>query len=169
MTGRSVWAFTPAFRQLWDAAEKSRPAAVDLLTDNPLTPEKKLLQFRQLRKGRVTAVTLFDVGRLPDGDDWRYTQDVVSKSGANPLRGLGSLLKEPFVDVSRLYHCPAGHTGITVTALGRRYAGNPNISPACGELHHLAILAHAAGLNVTAVIVAAKAVPALQPEDFLAG
>lgn len=167
MADRPVWAFTPAFRQLWDSAEKDRPAAVSLLPDENLTPDKKLLQFRDLQKGGTTAVTLFDVGRLPEGDQWRYVADVVSKSGVNPLRGLGALLREPFVDVSWLYRCPAGHAGITITALGERYAGSPHISPACGELHHLAILAHAEGLSVTAVIMLAETVPAIKVEEFL--
>ena len=163
-----LWAFTPAFDQWWVEAGHVLPDGVDLLPGARMLPDEKLRQLRQVRGDSREAIRLFDIGRLPDGRPWHYVADVVSKSGVNPLRGMGRLLKEPFVDVSRLYHLPAGASGLTITALGDRFDASSGVTPACGELHHLAILAHAESLKVTAVIVAGGRLSTLDPEEFLA-
>jgi len=169
VAARPLWAFTPAFRRLWQAGQQVLPDGVKLVPEFQPGSEQILLQLRRLEQAGATVLTLFDVGRLNAGQTWRYVDDVISKSGVNPLRGLGSLLRLPFIDISRLYHCPAGQKGVTAIALGSRYAASGNTAPACGELHHLAILAHAEELSVTAIIVTARAVTTLPPEEFLGG
>ena len=144
------------------------PDQVELAPEFHPDPEQNLLQLRRLVQAGATALTLFDVGRLDVGEEWRYVDDVISKSGSNPLRGLGSLLRQPFIDVTRLYHYPAGQAGVTAIALGSRYEASSEMAPACGELHNLAILAHAEELKVTAIIVTAEAAGTLSPEKFLA-
>ncbi|MFB0516573.1 MAG: hypothetical protein ACETWG_08210 [Candidatus Neomarinimicrobiota bacterium] len=121
-----------------------------------------LLAFRQLRAERgLVPVTVFDVARFPDDRPWAYVADGLNKSGVNPLRGLGALLREPFVDLSRLYLVPQGQSGVEAVALGARYPGTDLDSPAhsrrlpvCSYLHDAAILAHVEGLLVTGVLVA---------------
>lgn len=165
---RPLWAFTPAFRLLWQAGGQAVPGQVKRAPEFQPDAEQNLMQLRKLKQAGTTALTLFDVGRLDKGESWRYVDDVISKSGVNPLRGLGPLLRQPFVDITRLYHCPTGQKGVSATALGSRYEADSS-APACGELHHLAILAHAEELRVTAIIVTAEAIGTLPPGEFLTG
>ncbi|UCD37379.1 MAG: hypothetical protein JSW54_11180 [Fidelibacterota bacterium] len=131
-----------------------------------------LLTFRSLydEQGSLTVI-VFDVARFPDDTKWAYVADAVGRSGANPLRGLGRLLRSPFIDVSRLYHLPADETGVVATSLGARYSElAPDAAllhsgrPLCGELHSAAVIAHAERLQVTGVLVAE---PYLHEFDFL--
>lgn len=134
---------------------------------DPADPEKLLLSFRRIREDEGNRpVTVFDIARFPDDKAWAYVADAVNRSGANPLRGLGAVLREPFLDVSRLYSVPAGETGLVAVSLGARYDAakdDPVMRstgrPVCSYLHDAAILAHAEGLAVTGIVVAESHVP----------
>ena len=162
-SGPFWWAFTPAFEAAWGRSQLKLPEGVVLADVKSGSAQDQLIQFRRLMQGGAAAVTLFDRGRLQPSVAWCYVADVISKSGENPLRGLGGLMTEPFVDVSHLYQLPAGATGQTVTALGSRLEQAADIVPACGDLHHLAILAHAEGLRVTGVVVASGDLAGFDP------
>jgi len=126
-----------------------------------------LSTFRRIREAEGDQpVIIFDIARFSDETKWSYVADGVNRSGANPLRGLGAVMREPFIDVSRLYSVPAGETGLEVVSLGARYDAaedNPLADstgrPVCSYLHSAAILAHAEGLAVTGVLVAEAYVP----------
>lgn len=120
-----------------------------------------LLTFRRLKAERADQpVVIFDIARFPNGASWAYVADGVNRSGTNPLRGLGTLMRQPFVDVSRLYHLPEGCEGVELVALGSRYPGGEALLAGLrpgralgGYLHAAAILAHTEGLRVTGVLV----------------
>ena len=162
MAREALWIFTPEFAELWASAGHALPTGVSLLVD-PGQPNRQLALFRRLRGAGAQALTVLDQGRIPAGRQWAYVADVVNRSGSNPLRGLGPQLREPFVDITALYHRPAGSPGLEVTALGRRYGDYQTVRPACGDLHHLAVVAHTEGLQVTGILVAEKSLTSLDP------
>lgn len=157
-----VWVWTPLFSRRVAAAGLEPAPDIRIIRFDPADPGKMLFTFRQLREAEGDRpVIIFDVARFPDETEWAYVADVVNRSGTNPLRGLGAVTREPFVDVSRLYRVPAGKTGLEVVSLGARYPGGDSVlseifpdRPVCGYLHDAAILAHAEGLAVTGVLVA---------------
>lgn len=161
MTVAPVWVFTPHFSRSVAAGLKPDPD-IRIIRFDPADPGGMLTTFRQIRENEGDRpVLIFDTARFPDKTEWAYAADGVNRSGANPLWGLGALMREPFIDVSRLYSVPAGKTGLEVVSLGARYnaaednplADSPG-RPVCGYLQDAAILAHAEGLAVTGVLVA---------------
>jgi hypothetical protein len=134
---------------------------------DPSKPEEMLLAFRLLSDtGKKPSVCILDIGCFRDETQWAFVSDAVGHSGKNPLRGLGRIMKEPFVDVSRVYHVPRGAASVEAIALGDRFqkhlaqcqsAVHPR--PVCSHLHGAAILAHTEGLRVTAVLVSEAAIP----------
>ncbi len=157
-----VWVWTPHFSRGVAAAGIKPDPDARIIRFDPANPGGMLSTFRQLREAEGTRpVLVFDVARFRDKTEWAYVADGVNRSGANPLRGLGAVTREPFIDVSRLYNVPVGETGLEVVSLGARYdaaednplADSPG-RPVCGYLQSAAILAHAEGLAVTGVVVA---------------
>ena len=142
---------------------------------DPARPREMLLEFRRLAEEDTPPhVYVLDVGRFSDETQWAFVSDAVGRSGANPLRGLGPIMKEPFVDVTRLYHVPEDSTGVEVVALGNRFRADPGLiadvaraRPICSHLHAAAILAHAEGLRVTGVLVAEPAIPEFEIDRSL--
>ena len=136
-----------------------------------------LLTFRRIRKQEGAApVIVLDVALFPDDTAWAYVADSVNRSGSNPLVGLGPLLTVPFPDLSRLYHVPAGHEGVTAVSLGTGFPPDPALPPGvtvgrilCGYLQHAAILAHVEGLPVTGVLVAEDQVPGFDLPELQPG
>ncbi len=155
MTGPSpLWVWTPTFARA-GATQQAGPAERDrLMHYDPEHPREALLAFRDMgRTSGVTAVIIFDLARFPDETAWAYVRDGINRSGSHPLRGLAPLMREPFVDLTQLYHVPAGETGVVADCLGARYPGGPSERAVCGHLHDAAILAHSEGLRVTGVLV----------------
>ncbi|MBA7708984.1 hypothetical protein ES703_117891 [subsurface metagenome] len=157
-----VWVWTPHFARAMAAAGLKPDPDIRIIRFDPANPGGMLSTFRQLREAEgARPVIIFDTARFPDITEWAYAADGVNRSGANPLRGLGTVMRQPFIDVSRLYSVPAGETGREVVCLGARYdaaednplADSPG-RPVCGYLQEAAILAHAEGLAVTGVLVA---------------
>ena len=134
---------------------------------DPYQPEEMLRAFRRLAEaGKQPSVCVLDIGCFGDETQWAFVSDAVGRSGKNPLRGLGRIMKEPFVDVSRLYHIPGGMAGVEVIALGDRYQEHldqcqhaAHARPFCSHLHGAAVLAHTEGLRVTGVLVSESAIP----------
>jgi hypothetical protein len=134
---------------------------------DPSKPEEMLLAFRLLSDNeKQPSVRVLDIGYFGDETQWAFVSDAVGHSGKNPLRGLGRIMKEPFVDVSRLYRVPRDSASVEVIALGDRYReyinhyqGAAHPRPACSHLHGAAILAHTEGLRVTGVLVSEAAIP----------
>ncbi len=162
-----VWVWTPHFSRGVAAAGLNPDPDARIIRFDPADPGQLLFAFRRIREAEgARPVLVFDVARFPDKTEWTYVADGVSRSGANPLRGLGAVTREPFIDVSRLYSIPVGETGLEVVSLGARYnaaednpLADPLGRPVCGYLHDAAILAHAEGLAVTGVLVAEQHVP----------
>ncbi len=157
-----VWVWTPLFSRRIATAGLEPAPDIRIIRFDPAGPEKLLLSFRRIREDEGDRpVIIFDIARLPDDKAWAYVADAVNRSGANPLRGLGAVLREPFIDVSRLYSVPAGQTGLEVVSLGARFSSIDSMPseispgrPLCSYLHDAAILAHAEGLAVTGIVVA---------------
>ncbi len=166
-TASPVWVWTPLFSHAVGDLEPQKVPDTHIIRFDPADPGKMLLSFRRIREDEGDRpVTVFDVARFPDDKAWAYVADGVNRSGANPLRGLGAVLREPFIDVSRLYSVPAGENGLEVVSLGARYPAiesglfeSSRGRPICSCLHEAAILAHAEGLAVTGVLVAEAHVP----------
>ncbi len=162
-----VWVWTPNFSRSVSPEGLDPDPNIRIILYDPADPEKLLLSFRRIREAEGgRPVLIFDTARFPDKTELAYAADCVNRSGANPLRGLGAVMREPFVDVSRLYSVPAGKTGLEVVSLGTRYDAaedNPLAHslgrPVCGYLHDAAILAHAEGFTVTGVVVAEQHIP----------
>ena len=134
-----------------DAVPEGGPRRLDY---DPSDPGGALMSLRRLREeGFPGGVTIFDLARFPADRTWAYVADGINRSGGNPLRGLGSIMEEPFVDLSGLYTLPDGAAGVVAVALGERYPGELSDRPVCSHLHDAAILAHTAGLPVTGVLV----------------
>lgn len=157
-----VWVWTPNFSRALAIAGLKPDPDIRIILYDPADPEKLLLSFRRIREDEGDRpVIVFDTARFPDKTEWAYVAEGVNRSGANPLRGLGAVMREPFIDLSQLYSVPASETGLEVVSLGARYdtaEDNPLAHsmgrPVCGYLHDAAILAHAEGLTVTGVLVA---------------
>ena len=163
----TLWVWTPLFSRSVSPEGLDPDPNIRIIRFDPADPEKLLLSFRQIREAEGDRpVTVFDIARFPDETEWAYVADAVNRSGINPLRGLGAVMREPFIDVSRLYSVPAGENGLEVVSLGTRYDAaedNPFADslgrPVCGCLHDAAILAHAEGLAVTGILVAESHAP----------
>ncbi len=162
-----VWVWTPHFARSVVAAGLKPDPDIRIIRFDPANPGGMLSTFRQLREAEgARPVLIFDTARFSDKTEWAYAADGVNRSGANSLRGLGAVMREPFIDVSRLYSVPAGKTGLEVVCLGARYDAaeyNPLADsvdrPICGYLQSAAILAHAEGFTVTGIVVAESYVP----------
>lgn len=158
---------TPLFRHALAKAPDDFDFGADSILYDPSKPEEMLLDFRRLVGARsLPPVYVLDIGHFWDNSEWAFVSDAVGRSGTNPLRGLGRIMKEPFIDISRLYHVPLGAAGVEVIALGDRYKEYldqcpraAHIYPACSHLHGAAILAHTEGLRVTGVLVSEAALP----------
>jgi hypothetical protein len=158
---------TPLFLQALENAGMTFDFDATSIFLDPSKPEEMLLAFRLLSDtGNKPQVCVLDIGCFRDETQWAFVSDAVGHSGKNPLRGLGRIMKEPFVDVSRLYHVPPGAVGVEVTALGDRYREHSgqylraaNTRPTCSHLHSAAILVHTEGLQVTGVLVSEAAIP----------
>jgi hypothetical protein len=171
ITESRILVVTPLFRQVRDDIGPG----VNILHFDPARPREMLLEFRRLAEGHPPpSAYVLDVGRFSDETEWAFVSDAVGRAGASPLRGLGPIMKEPFVDVTRLYHVPEGNTGVEVVALGDRYLDDPAL-PAdvargrtvCSHLHAAAILAHTEELRVTGILVSAAALPAFDIDRAL--
>ncbi len=162
-----AWVWTPNFSRSVSPEGLDPDPNIHIILYDPADPEKLLLSFRRIREDEGDhPVSVFDIARFPDERGWSYVADAVNRSGINPLRGLGAVMREPFIDVSHLYSVPVGETGLEVVSLGARYdaaEGNPLAHslgrPVCGYLHDAAILAHAEGLIVTGFVVAEQHIP----------
>lgn len=150
-----LWVWTPAFAQSREVAGRAPGEVAHTIGYDPGKPAAALQNFRRLgEEGIHEPVIVVDVARFPDDSDWAYVADGINRSGVNPLRGLGALLREPFVDLTRLFHVPAGSKGVVAVFLGARYPGEPADQPVCSYLQEAAILAHTADLPVLGVLVA---------------
>lgn len=173
----TIWVWTPDFSTAAEAMDVRPPEAVQFVQFKPDQSEKMLVSFRQLKETLPEAhVVVFDVARFPDGRKWAFVSDGIGRSGANPLRGLGPLLREPFIDVSHLYHVPDGCSGIIAVSLGSRFhsqeydpAAMRSDHPVCGHLQNAAILAHSEGFQVTGILVAESHIRDLDLTEFLFG
>jgi hypothetical protein len=158
---------TPLFLQALENAGAAFDFGTSSIFFDPSKPEEMLLAFRLLSdKKKKPSVCVLDMGCFRDETRWAFVSDAVGHSGKNPLRGLGRIMKEPFVDVSRLYHVPRSAAGVEVIALGDRFQehldhcqGAAHPHPVCSHLHGAAILAHTEGLQVTGVLVSEEAIP----------
>ena len=168
MSGGRLWIFTPGFAEAWRSVGHRVPSGAHLL-NTPEEPAKQLALFRQQREAGAEAVTILDLGRIPEGQAWAYISDAVNKSGSNPLRGMTDRMRDPFIDVTTLYHRPVGTPGLEVIALGNRYGDEMQMSPACGVLHHMALVAHAEGFHVTGILVDKESLASLDPAAFIGG
>ena len=157
-----LWVWTPLFAGLFSGRDSRPDLTIPVVLYDPSNVEQILLSFRDVyaNEGR-RSITIFDIAHFPDDSSWCYVTDAVNRSGLNPLRGLGTVTRKPFIDLSYLYRVPAGETGREVLALGARYhdmdlaASMPAAGrPLCSHLHDAAILAHAEGLTVTGILVA---------------
>ncbi|UCH62287.1 MAG: hypothetical protein JSU77_10830 [Fidelibacterota bacterium] len=174
MSSSPVWVWTPHFSRATAAARLKSNPGIRIIHFDQADPEKMLLLFRRIREDvGDQPVTVFDLARFPDGREWSYVTDGVNRSGANPLRGLGAVMREPFIDVSQLYNVPTGELGLEVVSLGARYDAaedNPlpdsRGRPVCGYLQDAAILAHTEGLAVNGVLVAESYVPHFDFSQF---
>ena len=109
-----------------------------------------------IRDEGITGVCLFDLAILDGDRSWAFVEDSINRSGTNSLRQLGGLGTSRFIDVSHLYSVPGGRGGITVICLGARFEeARGKEKTLCGHLHNAAIIAHAMGFEVTAVVVTA--------------
>jgi hypothetical protein len=166
---------TPLFRQALENAGVTFDVGARGIFFDPSKPEKMLLAFRLLAEtGKDPSVWVLDVGCFPEETPWAFVSDAVGRSGSNPLRGLGRIMKEPFVDVCRLYRVPRGAAGVEVIALGDRYRDSLDQSPPdadtrpiCSHLHGAAILAHTEGLRVTGVLVSEATIPNFNLDQVL--
>ena len=163
-----IWVWTPLFSRAIGDLEHQMVSGARIVWFEPEEPQLMLRSFLQFHEEQgAQPVIIFDIARFPDDSRWAYVADGVNRSGTNPLRGLGAVMREPFIDVSRLYHVPEGQAGIEAVFLGERYpesvseASGPETVTlaACSHLHSAAILAHTAGLLVTGVLVAEAHVP----------
>lgn len=172
-----IWVWTPLFSRAIGDLEYQTVSGARIVWFEPEEPRLMLSSFLQLHEERGTQpAIIFDIARFPDETEWAYVADGTNRSGANPLRGLRALMREPFIDLSRLYYVPNGETGREVVALGARYSEIESATfkpargrPVCSYLHNAAILAHAAGLPVTGVLVAEAHVPQFDPAMIQAG
>lgn len=157
-----LWVWTPLFADSFSGVDHKPDPTTYVVFYDPYNVEHILKSFRDVYENEGSRpVTIFDVAHFADNSTWCYVADAVNRSGANPLRGLGTVTRKPFIDLSYLYNVPAGETGLEVVALGARYteidptdfkpAGD---RPVCSHLHDAAILAHAERLIVTGILVA---------------
>ncbi len=181
-----LWVWTPIFSQASATQKAGLAEPARLMHYDPHRSREALLAFRERGNAAGGApVVIFDLARFPDETPWAYVRDGINRSGAHPLRGLAALLREPFVDLTHLYHVPAGETGVVADCIGARYPGDPSAElrlarpprggsgqgwatprgagpwerPVCSHLHDAAILAHTEGLRVTGVLVSAAHLP----------
>ena len=113
-------------------------------------------KLERIRDQGITGIHLFDLA-IMDGDrTWAFVEDSINRSGSNPLRQLGGLGSSRFIDVGHLYSVPRGRGGAAVISLGARFEkARGKEKTLCGHLHNAAIIAHAMGFEVTAVVVTA--------------
>ncbi len=163
----TFWVWTPLFAGLFSGRDSQPDSIISVVLYDPANVEQILRSFRDVYENEGTrSATIFDVAHFPDDSSWCYVTDAVNRSGVNPLRGLGTVTRKPFIDLSYLYQVPAGEIGREVVALGDRYRDtNPAAftsavgRPLCSHLHDAAILAHAENLTVTGILVAEGYVP----------
>jgi hypothetical protein len=173
VTGSNILVVTPLFRQ----ARADIGSNVSTVHFDPARPREMLLEFRRLSEGDAPPhMYVLDVGRFANETQWAFVSDAVGRAGANPLRGLGSIMKEPFVDVTRLYHVPKGFAGVEVIAVGDRFRDDPRLltdiareRPLCSHLHAAAILAHTEGLRVTGILVSESDILEFDIDGALSG
>ena len=159
---RAIWVWTPAIAAVAAAQGLEPPESIQLVRFVPDEPRVMLLTFRLYRKTSPHApMLIFDLAHFPDERKQAYVRDGIGRMGANPLRGLGPLLREPFIDVSRLYHVPLDEEGVVAVSIGERFHSterDPDTlrSPhaVCSYLQSAAILAHSEGFRVMGVLVA---------------
>lgn len=151
---------TPQLDTAWVGDKKPAPDG-RIMTGDVMNYLQALLHFRKAKSEGYSKAVILDIGRLPVGKIWDYVGDAINKSGSNPLRGLGPQLLEPFIDVTQLYSVPDNVKGLEIIALGDRYDSATMVNPACGWLHHLAIVAHAEKLRVMGIVL-----DAARLEDF---
>lgn len=155
MPAELLWLWTPKFARCYGASDPALPPAVTLLRPALDCPGSILQALQEGVDGQgLREAAVFDVARFPGEQAWAYVRDGINKSGQNPLRGLGRELPQPFIDVGRLYHRPPGSLGVDVVSLGDRYPEPQVKGITCSHMHTVALLAHAAGLRVTGVVVA---------------
>ena len=138
-----LWVWTPLFSHAVGDLEPQKVPDTHIIRFDPADPGEMLAAFRLIREDEGDRpVIIFDIARFSDDRDWAYIADGVNRSGSNPLRGLGAVMREPFIDVSRLYSVPVGETGLEVVGLGARYPAiesgpfEPSRGrPICGYLH----------------------------------
>ncbi|MCK4577310.1 MAG: hypothetical protein KAU50_00880 [Candidatus Marinimicrobia bacterium] len=122
-------------------------------------PRNLLLEFRRYKADTgLSAVVIVDFATLPPALDKASVSGGINRSGLSPLRGLGDITREQFLDMSNIYHRVPGLEYITVTGLGARYPTHvlPD-RPCCGHLNNLAVLAHAEGLDVYGLLLKEQA------------
>lgn len=173
VTEQRVIVVTPLFREVSTEISLGENA----IHFDPARPREMLLEFRRIAEADASLlICVLDVGRFSDETQWAFVADAVSRAGANPLRGLSRIMKEPFVDVTRLYRVPEDKSGEEVVALGDRYQDDPGLipevargRPVCSHLHSAAILAHTEGLRVTGILVSESAIPGFDIDRALPG
>lgn len=102
-------------------------------------------------------LNIFDVAIMPDDKNWAFVEDGINRAGTNPLRQLGGLSENRFIDIGHLYVVPKGQTGIQILSLGARFKEVEVSNKAiCGHLQNGAIVAYAMGFEVTAIVVTEK-------------
>lgn len=113
-------------------------------------------KLERIRDQGITGIRLFDLAILEGDRTWAFVEDSINRSGTNPLRQLGGLGTSRFIDVGHLYSVPGGRGGVAVISLGARFEkAREKGKRLCGHLHNAAIIAHAMGFEVTAVVVSA--------------
>lgn len=111
----------------------------------------------KIRSQRRKRLNILDVAIMPDDKYWAFVEDGINRSGTNPLRQFGELSENRFIDVGNLYVVPKGQTGIQIISLGARFKEVEVSKKAiCGHLQNGAIVAHAMGFEVTAIVVTEK-------------
>ena len=114
-------------------------------------------KLERIRDQGITGIRLFDLAILEGDRTWAFVEDSINRSGTNPLRQLDGLGTSRFIDVGHLYSVPGGRGGVAVTSLGARFEkARGKEKTLCGHLHNAAIIAHAMGFEVTALVVTAE-------------
>ena len=114
-------------------------------------------KLKRIRDQGITGIRLFDLAILEGDRTWAFVEDSINRSGTNPLRQLDGLGTSRFIDVGHLYSVPGGRGGVAVTSLGARFEkARGKEKTLCGHLHNAAIIAHAMGFEVTALVVTAE-------------
>jgi hypothetical protein len=173
----AIWVWTPAFAEVAAELGLVPPESVQLVQFAPDESKVMLLTFRLYhRTSPHTPMIIFDLARFRDDRKQAYVRDGIGRMGTNPLRGLGPLLREPFIDVSRLYHLPAGEDGVIAVSIGSRFRSHEydptaiqSNYPVCSFLQSAAILAHSEGFNVTGVLVSELYFRDVDVEQLLVG